>query len=142
METATEKIYTTDRSAYTLPLTSYDLVYEYPTFSIDALKAAPPVGDKELLERYTQLPENLPKRVRDLAKQITNGKQTQYEQVKAVEQYFHANGYTYETTDVAVPGKRTITLTNFYLKQKEGIATIFLLPWLSCFVRSAYRRAG
>jgi fumarate hydratase class II len=28
------------------------------------------------------------------------------------------------------------------LKQKEGTAIIFLLPWLSCFVHSAYRRAG
>ena len=125
METATEKIYTTDRSAYTLPLTSYDLVYEYPTFSIDALKAAPPVGDKELLERYTQLPENLPKRVRDLAKQITNGKQTQYEQVKAVEQYFHANGYTYETTDVAVPGKKDDYVDQFLFETKRGYCDNF-----------------
>jgi transglutaminase-like putative cysteine protease len=125
MEAATEKIYTTDRSAYTLPLTSYHFVYEYPTFSIEALKVAPPVEDAKLLERYTQLPESLPKRVRDLAKKITNGKQTQYEQVKAVEQYFHSNGYTYETTNVAVPGKNEDYVDQFLFETKKGYCDNF-----------------
>lgn len=125
MEAATEKIYTTDRSAYTLPLASYDIVYEYPTFPIEALKAAPPVKDAGLLERYTQLPKNLPERVRALAKQIASGKPTQYEQVKAIEQYFHTNGYMYETTDVAVPGKNEDYVDQFLFETKKGYCDNF-----------------
>jgi transglutaminase-like putative cysteine protease len=125
MEAATEKIYTTDRSAYTLPLASYDIVYEYPTFPMEALKAAPPVKDARLLERYTQLPRNLPERVRALAKQIASGKPTQYEQVKAMEQYFHTNGYMYETTDVAVPGKNEDYVDQFLFETKKGYCDNF-----------------
>jgi transglutaminase-like putative cysteine protease len=125
LEVSTEKIYTTDRSAYTLPLMSYDIAYEYPTFSIEELKAAPPVRDTELIERYTQLPDHLPKRVYALAQQIVKGKQTQYEQVKAIEQYFHTNGYMYETTDVAVPGKNEDYVDQFLFETKKGYCDNF-----------------
>jgi transglutaminase-like putative cysteine protease len=125
LDTATEKMYATDRSAYAIMLRTYNITYEYPTFSIDKLNAAPPVQDEGLKKRYTQLPESVPKRVRDLAKQIVKGKQTQYEQVKAIEQYFHMNGYVYETNDVAIPGEKDDYVDQFLFETKKGYCDNF-----------------
>ena len=44
-----------------------------------------------VLERYTQLPPNLPQRVRDLASGVTGGEAAPYDKAKAVEQYLQSN---------------------------------------------------
>ncbi|WP_228485574.1 DUF4129 domain-containing transglutaminase family protein [Thermaerobacillus caldiproteolyticus] len=125
LQVGTERIYPTDRSAYIVPLRTYELTYEYPTFAIDKLNAAPTVQDEQLVKRYTQLPANLPKRVRELAQQITKGKTTQYEKTKAIEQYFHLNGYLYETKDVAVPGENDDYVDQFLFETKKGYCDNF-----------------
>ncbi|MFC0297521.1 transglutaminase TgpA family protein [Geobacillus jurassicus] len=125
MHMATEKIYTTDEEANALPIRRYTLTYLEPDFPIAALRAAPPVQDPPFLKRYTQLPETLPQRVRDLAKQITDGEKTIYDKVKAIEQYFHLNGYTYETTDVAVPGVNQDYVDQFLFETKRGYCDNF-----------------
>ncbi|RXS83922.1 DUF3488 and transglutaminase-like domain-containing protein [Geobacillus sp. PK12] len=125
MHMATEKIYTSDQNANALPIRQYMLTYMEPDFPIEALRAAPPVQDPPFLKRYTQLPETLPQRVRELAKQITDGKETVYDKVKAIEQYFHLNGYTYETTDVAVPGPDQDYVDQFLFETKQGYCDNF-----------------
>lgn len=125
MHLATEKIYTTDANANALPIRRYTLAYMEPDFPIEALRAAPPAQDPLLLKRYTQLPDTLPQRVRDLARQIAGGKETAYDQVKAIEQYFHMNGYTYETTDVAVPGASQDYVDQFLFETKQGYCDNF-----------------
>ncbi|AMX84733.1 transglutaminase [Geobacillus subterraneus] len=125
MHMATEKIYTTDVNANALPVRRYMLTYMEPDFPIEALRAAPPVQDAAFLKRYTQLPDTLPRRVRDLARQITEGKETVYDQVKAIEQYFHMNGYAYETTDVAVPGANQDYVDQFLFETKQGYCDNF-----------------
>lgn len=142
LDTATEKMYATDRSAYAIMLRTYNITYEYPTFFIDKLNAAPPVQDEGLKKRYTQLPESVPKRVRDLAKQIVKGKQTQYEQVKAIEQYFHMNGYVYETSDVAIPGEKDDYVDQFLFETKKDIVIIFPLRWLCSYVLLVFQHVG
>ncbi len=44
-----------------------------------------------VLDRYTQLPSDLPQRVRDLASNVTSGQATAYDKAKALEQYLKAN---------------------------------------------------
>lgn len=46
----------------------------------------------EAYSMYTQLPDNLPQRVIDLAHTITEGSTTQYEQVRAIESYLKEEG--------------------------------------------------
>lgn len=75
------------------------------------LTAVPQILDKEIrtveLARsqevgieYLQLPDQLPERVRELAKEITAGKTTQYEKVRAIESYFRTGPFQYETAQV------------------------------------------
>jgi transglutaminase-like putative cysteine protease len=125
MEAANEKIYPTDRESYLVPLQEYELTYEYPTFSIEKLKASPPVTDEQILKRYTQLPDHLPKRVQELAQQITKQAATTYEKVKAIEQYFHLNGFAYETKDVAVPSRNQDYVDQFLFETKKGYCDNF-----------------
>ncbi|OQP08883.1 transglutaminase [Geobacillus sp. 47C-IIb] len=125
MHMATEKIYTTDINANALPIQRYTITYMEPDFPIEALRSAAPVQDAIFLKRYTQLPDTLPKRVRDLAKQITEGKETVYDKVKAIEQYFHMNGYAYETTNVAVPRANQDYVDQFLFETKQGYCDNF-----------------
>ncbi|MCZ0756490.1 DUF4129 domain-containing transglutaminase family protein [Anoxybacillus sp. J5B_2022] len=125
MQLSNEKIYPTDRESYIQPIQEYVLTYEYPTFSVEQLKAAPPVNDRSLVERYTQLPDTLPPRVRQLAQTITKEKTTLYEKAKAIEQYFHFSGFAYETKEVAVPGKNDDYVDQFLFDTKKGYCDNF-----------------
>ncbi|WP_445613406.1 DUF4129 domain-containing transglutaminase family protein [Geobacillus sp. YF-1] len=125
MKLATEKIETTDDQANAVPMKQYVVTYGEPDFPIAALRAAPPVQDRSLLKRYTQLPKTLPQRVRDLAKQITAGEKTAYDQVKAIEQYFQQSGYVYETKNVAVPGENEDYVDQFLFETKQGYCDNF-----------------
>jgi transglutaminase-like putative cysteine protease len=125
LQMANEKIYPVDRQLNTLPLFEHEIVYEHPIFSVEQLNDAPAVQNDTLLAQYTQLPATLPSRVRQLAEKITNGKQTQYEKVKAVEQYFRLNGFDYETTDVAVPGDNDDYVDQFLFETKKGYCDNF-----------------
>lgn len=125
MQLSNEKIYPTDRESYIQPIQEYVLTYEYPTFSVEQLKAAPVVEDRLLLQQYTQLPDTLPSRVRALAQTITKEKTTQYEKTKAIEQYFHFNGFAYETKEVAIPGKNDDYVDQFLFDTKKGYCDNF-----------------
>lgn len=125
MQLSNEKMYPTDRESYIQPIQEYVVTYEYPTFSVEQLKAAPPVNDRSLIERYTQLPDKLPQRVRELAQTITKEKPTPYEKAKAIEQYFRFNGFAYETKEVAVPGKDDDYVDQFLFTTKKGYCDNF-----------------
>ena len=43
------------------------------------------------MTKYTQLPESLPQRVKDLAVNLTNDKDNRYDKVLAIENYFTDN---------------------------------------------------
>ena len=59
----------------------YDLVELRKIKNLDATMDAP-------FMQYTQLPEKLPERVRDLAIELTENQANWYDKVKAVEDYF------------------------------------------------------
>lgn len=46
--------------------------------------------------RFLQLPNTLPPRVVNLAKEITHDKASVYDQIKAVESYFSSHGFRYD----------------------------------------------
>ena len=60
------------------------------------------------MTKYTQLPESLPQRVRDLAGNLTKDKDNRYDQVLAIENYFTDHSFVYETTNVSFPAKTKI----------------------------------
>jgi transglutaminase-like putative cysteine protease len=71
----------------------YSVVSEIPVFdpaAVAAMGDPPTAGDPDL-ERYLQLPAELPRRVRDLALQITAGAHTPYERAIAVQDWLETD---------------------------------------------------
>lgn len=124
MERFSGKLFT-EKDGKETQLDSYEIVYDYPLFSIEALKLANRGDNAYIKEFYTQLPEELPQRVKDLAKEITENKETRYEKAKAIESYFAANGFTYETKNVAVPEENQDYVDQFLFQSKKGYCDNF-----------------
>ncbi|PFJ75773.1 protease, partial [Bacillus cereus] len=123
-----EKIYTMHGDSSTT-LNSYKVTYEIPEFSIENLKAAKTNEGQEsnpyFMTKYTQLPESLPQRVRDLAVNLTNDKDNRYDKVLAIENYFTDHSFVYETTDVMIPAKNQDYVDQFLFDTKSGYCNNF-----------------
>ncbi|QWG33302.1 DUF4129 domain-containing protein [Bacillus mycoides] len=123
-----EKIYTMHGDSSTT-LNSYKVTYEIPEFSIENLKAAKTNEGQEtssyFMTKYTQLPESLPQRVKDLAVNLTNDKDSRYDKVLAIENYFTDNSFVYETTNVLFPAKNQDYVDQFLFDTKSGYCNNF-----------------
>ncbi|MEH7018915.1 MULTISPECIES: transglutaminase TgpA family protein [Bacillus] len=123
-----EKIYTMKEGSVT-SLHTYKVTYETPQFSIDNLKAAKTNEGHEtspyFMAKYTQLPESLPQRVKDLAIHLTKDKFTRYDKVLAIESYFADNSFVYETEHVVVPAKNQDYVDQFVFDTKSGYCNNF-----------------
>ena len=83
--------------------------------------------------RYLQLPPELPQRVSDLAKTLTDKQTNNYDKVKAIEQHL-ANNYPYTLTPKAKP--RNQDFVDFFLfVSKEGYCTYYATA-MTVMVRS------
>ncbi|WP_144639915.1 transglutaminase TgpA family protein [Bacillus cereus] len=123
-----EKIYTMNEDSSTT-LHSYKVTYEIPEFSIENLKAVKTNEGQEtnpyFMTKYTQLPESLPQRVKDLAVNLTNDKDNRYDKVLAIENYFTDNSFTYESTNVLFPAKSQDYVDQFLFDTKSGYCNKF-----------------
>jgi transglutaminase-like putative cysteine protease len=79
----------------------------------------------EFYQKYTQLPEGLPSRIQELAEQITAGKTNWYDKAKAIEDYFDHPEYSYDQTNVAVPGLNDDYVDQFLFDTKRGYCNNF-----------------
>lgn len=104
----------------------YAFHYDYPIFSIEALRnSKSPKYSNEIVQLYLQLPDSLPERVKILADEITKDADNPYDKAKAIESYFSANGFSYETGDVAVPGPNDDYVDQFLFETKKGYCDNF-----------------
>lgn len=85
------------------------------------LRAAGPVTDPDL-ERFLQLPPNLPQRVHDLARRIVAGKRSTYDKVRAVEAYLQRN-YSYTLDLSHTPEKEPVD--EFLFETRRGHCEYF-----------------
>ena len=69
----------------------YSVVSQVPETTPSMLRNAPAGGPEPLLSQYTQLPQDLPQRVVDLAHQITDPQPTTYGKVMAVQKWLQDN---------------------------------------------------
>lgn len=112
------------RDGEQLSLATYEMTFQTPEFSLETLQQ--PGGENRAIKGiYTQLPDSLPDRVRQLAEEVTADAENRYEKAKAVEEYFQANGFTYETDDVAVPGEDEDYTDQFLFETKAGYCDNF-----------------
>lgn len=106
-------------------LDNYIVQYSKTILLYSELKNPTEVIDPFILERYTQLPETLPSRVRDLAQEIIIGKETPYDKARAIEMYFRTNGYRYSTDNVAIPAEGQDYVDQFLFDTKIGYCDNF-----------------
>lgn len=128
LDPSTEKIYSF-KGAESLPLENYSLTYEVPYYTADMLRTNGSVNKADLngsiMSRYTQLPDNLPSRVKRLAANITKEKTNWYDKAKAVEEYFKTGNYSYSLNDVAIPEEDEDYVDQFLFKTLQGYCDNF-----------------
>ena len=101
----------------------YEISFSEPSFSLTALRATSTEDLAQLpaeFERYRQLPEELPQRVRDLAVEITENSTSVYDKTRAIERYFRNNGFEYSNTDIPVPAENQDYVDQFLFETKRG----------------------
>ena len=123
-----EKIYSFEGSKPTA-LADYSVTYEIPKYRVEALQSTENVSDSGLgmkfISRYTQLPESLPQRVKDLALEITMDEKTWYDKAKAIEKYFKGSQFSYDTKNVMVPDGDVDYVDQFLFDSLRGYCDNF-----------------
>lgn len=89
----------------------YTVVSLVPEVSESALREAPANYPREIVERYLQLPGALPRRVRDLARQVTAESPTPYEKALALQAYLRQFDYSLEVE----PGPSEQDIVDYFL---------------------------
>lgn len=106
-------------------LADYRMTYSYPTYYIEGLRATNEQDPEEIKSYYTQVPESLPDRVRELAKEIVQNEDNRYDKAKAVEQYFSLNNFDYETENVPIPVGQEDYVDQFLFETRRGYCDNF-----------------
>lgn len=106
---------------------NYSMTYRRPSYDISRLRSVRDASgiDENFLQRYTQLPEQLPERVRELAVQLTADSDNWYDRAKDIEMYLQSFEFTYETEDVAIPGEEDDYVDQFLFETKKGYCDNF-----------------
>ncbi|WP_042141933.1 transglutaminaseTgpA domain-containing protein [Paucisalibacillus sp. EB02] len=106
-------------------LRGYSIKYNSPSYPIDLMRNSGAPEDEELVRKNTRLPNNLPDRVGELAKEITANHESQYDKVRAIERYFSGNGFVYQIEDVPVPTEEQDYVDQFLFDTKAGYCDNF-----------------
>ncbi|WP_080873437.1 transglutaminase TgpA family protein [Oceanobacillus timonensis] len=104
---------------------TYEINYDSPSFDMDTLQNNSEQDTEEIQDRYTQLPADLPERVEDLAAEITEGHETRYDKARAIERYFSANGFEYQTEDIPIPEEEEDYVDQFLFETRIGYCDNF-----------------
>ena len=110
------------------PIDDYEVSFNDPVYSVKALRNTTSESLNELtseFDRYLQLPDTLPTRVRDLATSITEDDTSLYEKAKSIEKYFRLNGFKYDQKSVAIPKGDTDYVDQFLFDTKVGYCDNF-----------------
>ena len=94
---------------------------DYAAVTLETL----PLQQPDTPADYTQLPENLPARIRQLARSITEDQSTIFEQVTAIENHLkNSIEFRYSKTDAVYPAEEQDYVDQFCLNQKLAIVII------------------
>ena len=98
----------------------YDLTSASPRIVPDDLTAADQIPD-DIAERFTQLPDGFSQRVRDLAVELTVGRDTAYEKARTLQDYLRTFTYDLEVP----PGHSGDALEQFLFETQRGYCEQF-----------------
>ena len=105
------------------PTSSYEWMSQVPQFTEAQLAAAPAVSDST----YTQLPGDLPARIRDLALDVTSDHESPYAKARALESYLSTQ-YAYrfaDGPDSEAPPTGRDPVDWFLFDHREGTCGVF-----------------
>lgn len=111
-----------------VPLDKYEISYSEPIYSLKALRGTTMEDLKSLssdFDRYLQLPETLPDRVKDLAISISEKEDSLYQKAKSIERYFGRNDFRYDQRLAAIPRGDTDYVDQFLFDTKIGYCDNF-----------------
>ncbi|WP_416149907.1 transglutaminase-like domain-containing protein [Salipaludibacillus sp. HK11] len=103
----------------------YTVTSEVPLIDEDGLRDAPSIdGEKDVWERFLQLPNDLPERVSELSEEIVVNQTNPYDQVKAIEAYLKETfDYTNEPDETR--GDSNDFVDQFLFEVQEGYCDYF-----------------
>ncbi len=104
------------------PYQRYTVVASVASYTPDELSLTGEDYPEEVTERYLQLPDDLPVRIRETAEDITRGAESQYDKVVAVKAYINSLEYNIEAD---VPPEDADAVDHFLFESKEGVCTSF-----------------
>ncbi|WP_083584438.1 DUF4129 domain-containing transglutaminase family protein [Bacillus weihaiensis] len=105
----------------------YEVDYKLPVYPLNEMKKEQVTDSlsEEFLDRYTQLPDTLPERVKQLAEKITVDDTNQYDKAKSIEEYLGSIIFTYDKEDVAIPGENEDYVDQFLFDTQKGYCDNF-----------------
>ncbi|MBS4197826.1 DUF4129 domain-containing protein [Bacillus sp. FJAT-49870] len=107
-------------------LTHYEIDYRRTAFSLKEMRTTYPSQlNSPATIRFTQLPLNLPERVRDLAEELTKDQDNWFDKAKAIERYFKSGDFVYSQSDVAIPTEDQDYVDQFLFDTKKGYCDNF-----------------
>jgi transglutaminase-like putative cysteine protease len=127
VSTNTQKIETYQQND-AVELNEYEIGFSEPTYSLTALRGTSVDSLAELgteFDRYLQLPEALPERVRELAQTITEEETNLYDKALAIERYFPRNGFIYDQSNISIPEADQDYVDQFLFDTKRGYCDNF-----------------
>jgi len=104
------------------PYQRYEAVVSIRSFTPDELLVTGNNYPDAIMERYLQIPFDLPYRVRQLTLEITRESESPYEKVIAIKEYLNKLDYNLEAE---VPPKETDAVDHFLFVTREGVCTSF-----------------
>lgn len=122
IDTNTEKIRNIGNVDYTVD-------FKVPKYkAVDLRKTTgydPAVMNEEFYKRYTQIPKELPPRIKQLTEEVTASETNWFDKARAVERYFGNTEYTYDQKNVAIPGGKDDYVDQFLFDTKTGYCDNF-----------------
>lgn len=103
----------------------YEYGYASLAYHVEELHKIDGNDPDSIRSYYTQLPEQLPNRVGELAEEIANEGTSRYEQAKAIERYLSGPDFAYETDDVPVPNEDQDYVDQFLFETMRGYCDNF-----------------
>ena len=110
-----------DASERTSDGLTYSVVSEVPTFGPDQLEGGTGRDPRVVRDRYLGLPEDFPFLASDLARRVTSGAGTRYEQARALQDWFRTE-FTYSLEPTSGHGDTAIEQ---FLRSNEGYCEQF-----------------
>lgn len=104
---------------------SYEVVSQVPIIDEQGLRQVEPLNPtSEMAQMYLQLPDELPERVSELAREITENEFNTYDQIRAIESYLRET-YEYNTQPNEDLGQSDDFVDRFLFEVQEGYCDYF-----------------